>query len=114
MGYVQIRHDGSLETHATHAKHAPKENPMARAPKTTPGNALMLLTRAQRIVLSLAIWLSALAGILTFAHANEVLVFVLAGAALAFLAAVVGEATEQVGARLNPGATGILQSTIGN
>jgi Ca2+:H+ antiporter len=87
---------------------------MARAPSTTPGNALKLLTRSQRIVLALAIGLSALAGILTFAHANEVLIFALAGAALAFLAAVVGEATEQVGARLSPGATGILQSTIGN
>jgi Ca2+:H+ antiporter len=72
------------------------------------------LTRSQQIILALAIGLSVLAGILTFAHANEVLIFVLAGAALALLAAVVGEATEQVGARLSPGATGILQSTIGN
>ncbi len=87
---------------------------MANAPATTPGNALALLTRSQRIVLAVAIGLSILAGILTFAHANEVLIFVLAGAALAFLAAVVGEATEQVGARLSPGATGVLQSTIGN
>jgi Ca2+:H+ antiporter len=87
---------------------------MAGAPTITPGNALSLLTRTQKIILALAIGLSILAGILTFAHANEVLVFILAGAALAFLAAVVGEATEQVGARLSPGATGILQSTIGN
>jgi len=87
---------------------------MAGAPTTTPGNALALLTRSQQIILALAIGLSILAGILTFAHANEVLTFILAGAALAFLAAVVGEATEQVGARLSPGATGILQSTIGN
>jgi len=87
---------------------------MAGAPTTTPGNALALLTRSQKIILALAIGLSILAGILTFAHANEVLIFVLAGTALAFLAAVVGEATEQVGARLSPGATGILQSTIGN
>jgi Ca2+:H+ antiporter len=87
---------------------------MAGAPTITPGNALALLTRSQKIILALAIGLSILAGVLTFAHANEVLIFVLAGAALAFLAAVVGEATEQVGARLSPGATGILQSTIGN
>jgi Ca2+:H+ antiporter len=87
---------------------------MAGAPTTTPGNALALLTRLQQIILALAIGLSILTGILTFAHANEVVTFILAGAALAFLAAVVGEATEQVGARLSPGATGILQSTIGN
>jgi Ca2+:H+ antiporter len=86
---------------------------MAGAPTTT-RNALALLTRSQQIILALAIGLSILAGVLTFAHANEVLIFVLAGAALALLAAVVGEATEQVGARLSPGATGILQSTIGN
>ena len=87
---------------------------MAGAPTTTPRSALALLTRSQKIILVLAIGLSILAGVLTFAHANEVLIFILAGAALAFLAAVVGEATEQVGARLSPGATGILQSTIGN
>jgi Ca2+:H+ antiporter len=87
---------------------------MAGAPTTTPGNALALLTLSQKIILALAIGLSILAGILTIAHANEVLIFILAGAALAFLAAVVGDATEQVGARLSPGATGILQSTIGN
>ena len=87
---------------------------MARAPATTPGNALALLTRSQRIILAVAIGLSVLAGILTFTHANAVLIFVLAGAALAFLASVVGEATDQLGSRLSPGATGVLQSTIGN
>jgi Ca2+:H+ antiporter len=87
---------------------------MTNAPATTPGNALALLTRSQLIILALAVGLSILTGVLTFAQANEVLTFVLAGAALACLAAVVGEATEQVGARLSPGATGILQSTIGN
>jgi Ca2+:H+ antiporter len=40
--------------------------------------------------------------------------FVTAGLALAALAAVVGMAIEQVGDRLGPGATGLLQSTLGN
>jgi Ca2+:H+ antiporter len=87
---------------------------MARASTTTPRNALALLTRSQRIILVVAIGLSVLAGILTFTHANEVLIFVLAGAALACLASVVGEATDQLGMRLSPGATGVLQSAIGN
>jgi Ca2+:H+ antiporter len=87
---------------------------MARASTTTPRNALALLTRLQRIILVVAIGLSVLAGILTFTHANEVLIFVLAGAALACLASVVGEATDQLGMRLSPGATGVLQSAIGN
>ncbi|HEY7023110.1 MAG TPA: calcium/proton exchanger [Ktedonobacterales bacterium] len=87
---------------------------MANAPATTPGNALALLTRSQRIILVVAIGLSVLAGVLTFTHANAVLIFILSGAALAFLASVVGEATNQLGSRLSPGATGVLQSAIGN
>ncbi|HEX3270841.1 MAG TPA: calcium/proton exchanger [Ktedonobacterales bacterium] len=87
---------------------------MTRAATTTPGNALALLTRSQRIILAVAIGLSVLAGVLTFAHANAVLIFILSGAALACLASVVGEATDQLGTRLSPGATGVLQSAIGN
>jgi len=87
---------------------------MANAPATTPGHALALLTRSQRIILTVAIGLTVLAGVLTFAHANAVLIFVLSGAALACLASVVGEATDQLGTRLSPGATGVLQSAIGN
>jgi len=87
---------------------------MARASTTPPGAALALLTRSQRIILALAIGLTVLAGVLTFAHANAVLIFALAGAALACLASVVGEATDQLGSRLSPGATGALQSAIGN
>ncbi|MDQ6661659.1 MAG: calcium/proton exchanger [Chloroflexota bacterium] len=55
-----------------------------------------------------------LAGLLTVFHANAVLVFVLSGAALALLAELVGIATDQLGARLGPGATGVLQSALGN
>ena len=35
-------------------------------------------------------------------------------AALALLAMIVGDATEQLGSRMGPGATGILQSALGN
>jgi Ca2+:H+ antiporter len=44
----------------------------------------------------------------------EILVFVLSALALAGLAGLVGEGTDQVGARLGPGATGVLQSALGN
>lgn len=40
--------------------------------------------------------------------------FVVAGTALAALAAVVGQSIEQVGETLGPGPTGLLQSTLGN
>jgi Ca2+:H+ antiporter len=43
-----------------------------------------------------------------------VLLFVVSAAALAVLAALVGEGTEQMGSHLGPGATGVLQSALGN
>lgn len=45
---------------------------------------------------------------------GAVLPFVVAAVALATLASVVGAATEQLGERMGPGATGVLQSGIGN
>jgi Ca2+:H+ antiporter len=54
------------------------------------------------------------AGILHYTHANAVLAFTVTAAALAFVALIVGDATEQLGSRMGPGATGILQSALGN
>ncbi len=73
-----------------------------------------VLQRSGQVLLSLAIGLSVLALLLTELHANAVLTFVVSGASLAVLAALVGQATEQVGSRLGPGATGVMQSAIGN
>lgn len=72
------------------------------------------LTRGQRIILAAAVGLSIIAGIVQASGAPEVLRFVMAGIALAALAALVGAAIEQVGERLGPGATGLLQSAMGN
>src|SRR5579875_1145555 len=72
------------------------------------------LERAQGVMIGGAVVASILAGILSALGANAVLIFVIAGVALALLAALVGEATDQVGARLGPGATGVLQSALGN
>ena len=47
-------------------------------------------------------------------HLEPVLVFVLAALALGTLAAVVGEATDHLGNRLNAGLTGAVQSALGN
>ncbi len=57
---------------------------------------------------------TALAGIFATLQANAILIFVVSGLALALLAALVGQGTDQVGARLGPGATGVLQSALGN
>jgi Ca2+:H+ antiporter len=58
--------------------------------------------------------LCAVAGVLNFADATPVAVFLVSAAALAGLAWVIGVATEAVGARFGPGLTGLLQSTLGN
>jgi Ca2+:H+ antiporter len=53
-------------------------------------------------------------GVLHFADAEPVAVFLVAAAALAGLAWAIGVATEAVGARFGPALTGLLQSTLGN
>jgi Ca2+:H+ antiporter len=54
------------------------------------------------------------AGVLHFMGANDVLRFVVAAAALSLLAMSVSNGTEHVGEYLSPGATGVLQSALGN
>lgn len=78
------------------------------------GNPLRVLERQSKIILGGAAVATVLAGILNFTHGNAVLAFVVSGVALGLLAALVGEATDQLGSYLNPGATGVLQSAIGN
>lgn len=82
--------------------------------RETPRGALALLGTRARIILGTAVVATALTAILHVAGANDVLTFIVAGVALAMLAAMVGDATEQLGTRLSPGATGVLQSALGN
>jgi len=77
-------------------------------------SALSTVGRWERVVVLVAFFGSALAGALSLSHAGAVLVFVVSGVALAALAALVGDATEQLGTRFGPGATGVLQSALGN
>lgn len=73
------------------------------------------ISRNERIIMATALVATVLAGILHYSQVGGVvLAFVVAGVGLAMLAAVVGEATDQLGERLSPGATGVLQSAIGN
>ena len=73
-----------------------------------------VLSRNEWLMIGGTFVISILAGIFTLLQANAVLIFVIAGIALALQAALVGRATDQVGARLGPGATGVLQSALGN
>ena len=55
-----------------------------------------------------------LTGGLRFGGASDTVVFVVAAATLAGLAGLVGEATDNLGGHFGPGATGVLQSALGN
>lgn len=72
------------------------------------------LLKNEWTMFGVAIVASALTGILLNTGANPVLTFVLGAVALSTLATVVGHATEQLGSYMGPGATGVLQSAIGN
>jgi Ca2+:H+ antiporter len=72
------------------------------------------LTRSERLVIGAIVVVTALAGVARYADWTPVLAFAVATLALAGLAHVVSLATEQVGERFGPAATGLLQSTLGN
>jgi Ca2+:H+ antiporter len=71
-------------------------------------------TTVQMATFAAAAVLTAVAAVVVLSGAPAVSRFVVAGLALAALAALVGEAIDQVGQRLGPGPTGLLQSTLGN
>jgi len=72
------------------------------------------MERKEKIIVVLCIVATIASGVLYYMHANAVLAFAVTAAALALLAMIVGDATEQLGSRLGPGATGVLQSGLGN
>ncbi len=73
-----------------------------------------LLGRQATVLVVVALAASLLTLSLVLAGADPTLVFVVSAVALAGLAGVVGEGTDQLGNRLGPGATGVLQSALGN
>ncbi len=72
------------------------------------------MQKKEKIIIAASVIATIASGALYYGHAPEVLAFVVTAAALALLAMIVGEATEQLGSRLGPGATGVLQSGLGN
>src|SRR3954471_7627588 len=71
------------------------------------------MDKKEKIIIASLI-ITGIAGLLHYIHANPVVAFAITAGALALLAMVVGDATEQLGSRMGPGATGILQSALGN
>jgi Ca2+:H+ antiporter len=75
---------------------------------------MQAVTNKERLTLLAALAITLLSGFLTHIHFNAVAVFILTGVGLALLATIVGQATEHLGAHLSAGATGVLQSALGN
>ncbi|KAA9035873.1 calcium/proton exchanger [Ginsengibacter hankyongi] len=72
------------------------------------------MKKREKIIIAVSIIVTAVAGILNYLQLNVILSFVVSAGALALLAKMVGDATEQLGSRFGPAATGILQSALGN
>jgi Ca2+:H+ antiporter len=85
---------------------------MAESPATP--RPRPLLSSSDRILLGGSAAAVALAGIATAAGAPPVVTFAASGVAVALLAALVGRSVEQLGDRFGAGATGVLQSALGN
>jgi Ca2+:H+ antiporter len=72
------------------------------------------LIRSDKLILGGAAALCVLAGIAHYGSWNSVVAFVVCALAVAVLASLVGRSVEQLGDRFGPGATGVLQSALGN
>jgi Ca2+:H+ antiporter len=83
-------------------------------PATAPHPAGSVLNRSDVIVLGLAGALVVLAGIAHYGGWTAVAAFIISATAVCLLASLVGRSVEQLGDRLGAGATGVLQSALGN
>jgi Ca2+:H+ antiporter len=72
------------------------------------------MTKRDVRLITICVALTAAAGVTHYVGAGDVVPFVVAGLALAALATLVGRSVEALGDRLGAGATGVLQSALGN
>ena len=73
-----------------------------------------VLGRRALVLAGIAAVAGGLSLILVLGHGSATVIFVASAIALAGLAGLVGEGTEQLGVRFGPGVTGVLQSALGN
>ena len=73
-----------------------------------------MFTRSDKILLGGGGALCLVGGVAHYAGWNSVLTFLVCAGAIALLASLVGLSVEQLGDRFGPGATGVLQSALGN
>jgi len=81
---------------------------------TSSRSAPPVLKRSDIVVFTITGLAVVFAATLQFTHANDILRFAVSALALSLLAMNVSNGTEQVGNYLSPGATGVLQSALGN
>ncbi|MFZ2014738.1 MAG: hypothetical protein WAV00_13015 [Nocardioides sp.] len=79
-----------------------------------PAVTVPMFVTSDKVILVGAVVLTALAGFADYGHWSSVVAFVVAAAAVAVLASLVGRSVEQLGDRFGAGATGVLQSALGN
>jgi Ca2+:H+ antiporter len=74
----------------------------------------MGMSRRDLIEVGLCVVLVGAAAAAHYLGATPVVAFIVAAVAIAFLARLVGTATEQLGGRVGPGSAGVVQSALGN
>ena len=72
------------------------------------------MQRKDKLLLGAAALMTAFTGFATYQHFNAIFLFLLSAVALVLVAMIVGHATDQLGSRMGPAATGVLQSALGN
>lgn len=72
------------------------------------------MSKKEKIVFVFSLLIAAVSGVLHYSDSGKLIIFTISAIAIAFLAKIVGDATEQLGSRTGPGVTGILQSALGN
>jgi Ca2+:H+ antiporter len=87
---------------------------MTEASAQPPRGIAAVLGRTALVLATLSIAGIVLTVGLKVAGASETLIFVVTAATLAGLAGLVGEGTDNLGGHFGPGATGVLQSALGN
>src|SRR6266487_981460 len=73
-----------------------------------------VLNRSDLIVIIGSAIAVALAGVTRYVSSGAIVPFVVSAGAVALLASLVGRSVDQLGDRFGPGATGVLQSALGN
>ena len=87
---------------------------MTTAPPTTSAQPSTLFVRSDYLILGGGGLAVALAALTHFVGGGAVLPFLCSAVAVTLLASLVGRSVEQLGDRFGPGATGVLQSALGN